>query len=683
MALEGRRVALLVAATVVWAHGIGGCEAILNTGSLSERSDDGGGVDATTKDAMPGDVGSSDVENETSDGAPCTGATVFVSQTTGSDSNSGCGTSTPKQTIAAGLAAAKASGVTSIEVCKGTYDETPLTLDFAASIRGGYDCTSWKRTTTYGYPTFDGTNETIVNNAAPSVSGNVLTVSGVAITSSYEIDGLTIQGAASGTCPGSGTALNVENSAAPVISNDKLSGGGTTASSGLGSAGITIEGGGAPLVQNNHIAGGSGTAGSNSGNASVGIYTDGTNGNVTITNNVIDGGSGTNPVNRGSVALVLRSTNTVGVAYTVRGNLLTAGTGTAGASGAATSGVDLSDNASLTLDGNSVDGGGGTSGSMCPYAVYVGTTGSVTITSNRLFGGNCDISGSSASTVRGLSIAGAPTSLEIINNMIHMGTATASVGGSAIDLGASVAPVIRHNTLLGGPSPATTSALYLHGTVTGAVIENNILAQAPGASGQPLIAGCVPDAGPAEIQSFRNNLVVGALPGPYQLYRTVACSGAGSSSTMDAMTAVLIATQTGATVANNLTMAPSCGTDTGCIANAACTTEGGCLAALFAGWDQASIGHANLFHTPASVGACPPTMPGTGDGWPLAPSAPCAVTRGSLNDNLAVGTDLYGNCRNTGTPSFGAAESPADRADAGTCAAPPASDAGPADASGQ
>jgi hypothetical protein len=217
------------------------------------------------------------------------------------------------------------------------------------------------------------------------------------------------------------------------------------------------------------------------------------------------------------------------------------------------------------------------------------------------------------------------------------------------------------------------------------VIENNILAALP-AVGVALQLSCPSDAGPSQVASFRSNLLLSGLPAQTLMHFDNSCPTLVYK-TVDAVTAELLALDPVATVSENLTLAPSCttgdgGTDSGCLVTPACTSPTACLSTLFAGWDNGTLGYANLVSPAAFAGTCPPTSPsGTPvEGWPLAPTAPCAVARSTLDDNATVTTDLDGNCRNTGTPSMGAAESAADAPDGGTCGAPPV-DGGASDAS--
>jgi hypothetical protein len=240
--------------------------------------------------------------------------------------------------------------------------------------------------------------------------------------------------------------------------------------------------------------------------------------------------------------------------------------------------------------------------------------------------------------------------------MIHMGTSSIAHGAAALAVNGASAPRILHNTLIGGPTAgALSGALWLESSTTGAIVENNVLAGAGGApQGSGLLMSCAGDAGSGFVSSFQNNLVFATTSGLMQWEN---CNGNAAYTTIDAMTAELQSTQIGATVGGNVTIAASCGTDSGCVANALCTSQGNCLAAVFDGFDTASYGYANLYASPFFVGACPATTsPTKGDGWPLAASPPCKVAHSTKNDSNVVPQDLYGNCRSQTAPSMGAAE---------------------------
>jgi hypothetical protein len=651
----------LLAIAVAW---LVACDSLFGIEEGQPVSVDGGVDSSVEAGADSGSEAATEASaaDTASDAPLCAGPTIYVSATTGSDSNAGCSSSAPKKTIGAAIAGVAAvATVTGIEVCKGTYNENPLVLTAPASLRGSYSCSTWTRTATYGYPTFDAVNATVIQNAAVSAESATLNVSGAAVTAAVVVDGLTILGATSGTTSGTVMALITTSNAAPTLSNNELTGGSLTAPSGNASVGVGVFTGSTPTITNNKINGGSGVVpptSTENGHASVGILADGTSSGVQIVSNVVDGGSGTasNSSAGGSIALELLGTASPGPSYTVRGNTLVGGTGTSVGSSAA-AGLYLGGTASLTLDSNGIDGGGGATGANCGTGVYANATGTITITGNRIYGGNCGVTASTSSPY-GVLLEGPVGPTIVYNNMIHAGTTTnaASLNSSAILLNGVVGVDVRHNTLVAGTHGA---ALWPNTATTGTKIANNILAGSGADTG--LVVTCGTDAGAPALASLENNVVFGTTMG---LFRWNGCFADAAYGTIDATTAQLLATETGATVQGNVTLASTCttdaGTDSGCIVSAGCTTPQTCLTTFFGGWDVASFGYKNLFPAAPFVGACPTAMaPPEGNGWTIAltPTPPCKVTRSSLDDHglTGLGVDLYGNCR-TSTPSMGAEE---------------------------
>lgn len=605
-----------------------------------------GGVDSATDTAL-------------SDAPACSGTTLYVSNTTGSDASSGCTSTAPKKTIGAALAVA--AGIKTIQVCKGTYDENPLVVTTATSLLGAYNCLTWTRAAKYGYPTFDAGNATVIQNAAVSTASATLSLSGAGVTSSVVVDGFTILGATSGTTSGPASAVLCQQGASPTLSNNQLTGGSLTSPTGAASIGVLVLTGANPVITSNKINGGSGVvppSSSENGRASNGILADGSSAQVTITGNTISGGSGAgnNSSAGGSAGVVLLGTATPGPSYTVRGNTIVAGTGTS-AAGTATVGFFVNGTASLVLDSNSIDGGGGSTGTVCSTGVFAGASGALTITANRIYGGNCGVS-TAATAPAGIRLSS--TTATVYDNMIHAGTATntPTIGSSAIRVDGLGGADIRHNTLIGGPSNgAVAQALWLNTGTSGTKVVNNILAGSGNDAGL-VISPCT---GAPALQAFENNLVFAS---PLGLLRWATCFGGASYATVDGMTANLLATQSGATVQGNVTLASSCttdaGTDSGCVPSAACTSPQTCLSAFFGNWDVASNGYKNLFPAAPFAGACPTTnLPPQGNGWTIGSTtpAPCKVTRSTLDDHTltGLGVNLYGNCR-TATPSMGAEE---------------------------
>jgi len=654
----------------------GGDDSSMDASTGDTASSDG---DATTGDSASGD-GTADASGEgatdspSSDAPACTGPTLYVS-TKGKDSNPGCDPGNPKSTIASALAAAGSgdAGVTTIEVCAGTYMANSLTLQSSVSLLGGYGCTvvPWTRTATYGYPTFDPTNLTTLEVTSTSTSGATLTITEPGATGT--VDGFTIQGQLTGTISTTAAAIRVTGASAPTISNDHLIGGGTTYSVTTSdptpaSAGLVVDDGATPLVTMDTIEGGSGTTAAGSGTGSVGVYATGANGPLTLTGCTVHGGSGraTGPSGSGSQGMLLNG-SAAGIAYTIESSAIQGGTGSTAtcASGCrATRGLYLfTGTATLVFTNNAIEGGdlihntsGSVTGTDCPHGVESLVSGTVTVTGNRIYGGRCNLSSpANIASFFGLYVGGGAT-LVATDNMIHMGTSTIAQGGAALGGNSLPAPRIVHNTLIGGPTTGgLAGALWLQGNTTGAVVQNNILAgsgDAPQASG--LLLSCPADGGPFALASFENNLVFGATSGLLQWSN---CNGNPSYATVDAMTAELNSVQAG-TASGNVTVNSSCGTDSGCVTTSNCATQAACLGTVFEGFDSSTnLGYANLFPASLFAGTCPDaSAPPSGNGWPLAAPPPCLVARSGLNDSNTVTKDLYGNCRSTAGPTMGAAE---------------------------
>ena len=127
-----------------------------------------------------------------------------------------------------------------MHACKGTYSEMALSLSAPVSLRGAYDCATWTRTATFGYPTFDGVNATIVENGSPASQAQTLVLSGN-VPSSTIVDGLAmIAGAPALDATTEGVL--VHGSASPVITDVEVTGGAGHSVSGYGSVALSIQG---------------------------------------------------------------------------------------------------------------------------------------------------------------------------------------------------------------------------------------------------------------------------------------------------------------------------------------------------------------------------------------------------------------------------------------------------------
>lgn len=585
---------------------------------------------------------------------PC--PTLYVSPL-GNDANPGCESAAPKKTVAAAIDAARSSSaVTAIWICKGTYDEA-LTLDVPVNLLGGHSCTTWSRTPTYGHPSFDATNETVLGTAALP---QALHVTGANVASI--IDGLTIAGAKSGL---HGSALRISSNAAPVVSNCVIQGGGTHGTDGDGSVGLLVDSGAKPDVRHNRIDGGTGVtlAGSPKvGRAGV-VVADAA---PWLRDNAISGGALTAGPSAGhaSVGVALRAAHTLTrtSGRPIERNLIEGGDGNGAASGWASIGVLASGAQDLDLVDNSIRPGRSPGSALQLFGVVGQLTGALGLYGNRIFGG--DLSNPAQPQLGhrfGVYVASAKR-VVAENNMIYGGVpipgANAGSPSSALDLTQVPEVVLRHNTLYSGPSgfPTVGAALRLYQGVLRVTLQNNILA-ADASWNAPLHVE--PCASTGVLERVENNLLFNVgTPQAWVLARyftyggdTVSpCGPWQSFATLDELTTHLQSSCTLATVgpcqgfggvkvSGNRTLRQVCGGDLGCVTWPACdsTTSLACLQSVFAGWSASDNGLATLF----------------GPGWQLAPALPCSITQSSLD--AGVTTDLFGLAR-TNPPSMGAHE---------------------------
>jgi hypothetical protein len=570
------------------------------------------------------------------DAAPtlCSGGVVYVSPS-GDDGRDGCTPCTAKQTITGALAsltaaaglgdsdAGDAGNTTdggsvdagsllagmSVHVCAGTYAEPTLTLSIPVSLLGGYDCNSWSRTSTYGYPMFDAMNESIVTPASTALDSDTFRVTGAAIDSSVVVDGFTFNGTTSSTT--GRAAIHVDNQAIPVISNDHVVGGSasTTMGSGGSSNGIlTSEA--SPEITANLIEGGSGHATTGYGSIGVGVVY----GSPHIHGNTIRGGSG-HGVSGGSVGILATATAvlTKGAAAPIEMNSIDAGTGSAASSGgAATVGVYLLAGADVL--------------------------------ENRIFAG----APAGAGLAYGILDKGAQSTLA--NDMVLAGP-----GHDAYPISSSgVSPFIAFNTIFGGARSdgAFVGQINLTNFANATVRDNLLLG-----NGVENSAGIVVDNCEGDVTSIQNNAFGNNYHGTYAVNNAgsgcYANWASGNGQGVAAMQSSLMAV--GVTTSGNFGLESDCTTGTTtCTHVASCTdvpgpaADGGadpttaCLTELIAGWTAADQGEAALY----------------GTGWTLPSTDPCPL----LNAGLTLSTinvDLYGTPRPAmGSISIGAYQIP-------------------------
>jgi hypothetical protein len=564
---------------------------------------------------------------------------IYVS-TKGSDTSSGCTPAAAKKTISAAITLLTTADQ-EVHVCSGLYQEENLVI--AGTLRGGYDCDSWQRTMSYGYPDFDGQNETMIVKLGHPGSSATLTVA----PGKTLIDGFTITGSSSGT---SGTIAVALIAGHAQLSNDKIIGG--TIASGSAIA-LLVEGDADANITQNNINGG---AGAMTTYGSIGIEANST-GAVHIFGNTISGGSGSGDETGSIGVLIRKGTLTTAAGTALENNSIFGGYGV-GAQSYTAKGVSiLAGSATVDVIGNQIDGGHANGGWDGTCGVYADAAGPLRILSNRIYGGK----------------AAAPTGMmgswgiklytqqpaEIANNMIHGGDANdfhaagnsglwvAGIGVGSFTQNAPPAwsgAIIHHNTIIGGVTAGGAMPLFLN--AAGSVVENNILAS--NADRSPYPAALYTDYCMSNgiIHSFRNNVTMNTYLLEYGSDPSFNAGDLAKGCTSwkqfnDTQSAEnQITTQFRAAVGGNVSFKfPSCGTDPRCLPLAGCSGVDQCYAALFSSWDIATTGARTVLDT----------------GLHLNANIPCAVAQSSLDLTTQVPFDFYGTIRSL-TPSMGAAE---------------------------
>jgi hypothetical protein len=625
--------------------GSGGDDGGSSSGTASSSGGSSGG-DAQGDDGPAGDDGGPDGtigEGGHPDGPPPVdapqeappGSVVYVSNTSGNDSNDGTDPTKPKKTIAAALT--RAQSITSspeVHVCKGVYIEKGLSLSQTLKLLGAYDCSTWHRTASYGFPNFDGVNATTIQNADPSAQPATLVVTG-AVAPSATVDGFTVQGAASNST--TTAAVETLPSASPVLSNDILQGGGGTGVSGTagsgkpGSIGVAIAGG-SPEVTLCAVSGGSGNG--NIGSTGIAI---GGNGTPYVHDALVSGGSG--------VAASASDTATVGILVTTSmaqaqalKNLYVVANDDGVNSAGPTIGIDVAAVSgtpiNVDIQGSDIKGGVGTGGNAYSAGVVVAdASGTVRILGSHVYGGS---RGGGAPTY-GAFVEGAGT-LNVHNSEIHAGTTTGSAGGVVL-VAASNASIVDDTIYTGSGGGG---AINVEANVTGVVITDDLLLGSDSASAVGVI---VPACQSGQIARF-DYLGFVNLGTLYQC-------GSNQTTTVATMAAALpgVSTtgdfQVGSSAATCLP--PTCILDPGCPG-----APGTCIPTILgASFSTTDDGVSGLFNgAPAtSVDAG-----GSFKGWWL-PSGTtlCAIARGGT-PYAGITTDIFGQVRDGSKPTVGAFE---------------------------
>jgi hypothetical protein len=596
---------------------------------------DDGGLDVNAPDVlmgadspMPSEAGGDAGEA----GVIGNGTIVYVSTSGGLDSNSGLTPSSAKKTIAAGLLVAAGIPASEVHVCTGAYPESQLIISRNAKLMGGYDCTTWKRSATYGAPGFDKIHETTIQNGDVPAQPTTLVLAGK-LTQATLIDGFTIRGASSATAPVG--AIAVRDGASPVISNDWIEGGSGQGTAVLpGSYGIDIEGMAAPTINEDEIIGGGGMG--NSG--SIGVIAN-TGGAATIQGDVIYGGhgvgSGAGAV--GTAGLVIAATLSIPVA----GCAIYATDATAGAAYAYSSwGVIIgplpSANVSAVVQSSLIEGGTGATG-IGSVGVAIATTGDVGLVGDRIYGGK---RGPSASTIGGQTlgvwIAGAGSAL-IADSMIHAGSPYGP-GGTAygVLVGTTARPaVLAYDTIYTGNVAATAAAAYFSTSTFGTQLKDDLLVMGSFSDVGLKLQSC---STPGAISVLDNVMFTNGPP--------MQCT-AGAGPITYPTVATLASFFGFGVVASTGSLGGATCTDTGCIPYAPCPGPA-CLQSLFPGFstdDGVTTLTSSQTAPDGGVGA---------SGWMLSPTIPCALAREGV-PIVTLGVDINGTPR-ASKPTVGAQE---------------------------
>lgn len=530
----------------------------------------------------------------------CADGIVYVSPS-GQDSNSGCRPSAPKATIGGAIAYVKTLGLKGheIHVCRGTYEEAGLVLDYPVSLRGGYECSLWTRREPFGFtgfdPTtgravpFDTTNASIVGATGAEIA---FEVRDAAVTRDVFIEGLTIRGRSAG----GGMAVRVRGGAAPVFKNDQIFGpsSGIGSLPDVGSIGVDVAEDAGPELVNCRIDGGGGGSSSDPRGGSVGLRL-ATSGAVLVHDCEIDGGRGVSKRVASFGVEVRKPTAITGERALARNSIFYSGVGgTTNDSG--TFGVwtgpetktDILENRVIGLSVKCASGQPNCAG----YGVLAGSAQGV-VARNRLFAG--DATGSLAVvTLWGILVSGTDTLVS--DNLVYLGVGPMGTYGIGVFPAATNVRVLR-NTVHGHRTPSTYGVVTYGGSVS--VDENLIVETAVGLA----TGDCVTATGATYRRptSVRNN----AFVGPFTLAQRFDNLGCNTIST--AALPAELGPLLGPAASNDVFVVPTCNGASLCHA---------CTSATTCGLD---------------VLGAEPTLPSLLAGnWTLAPTASCDLAKGGL-----------------------------------------------------
>jgi hypothetical protein len=622
-AFGGALAALVVAVGAACGGGAftaGPTDAGAGDGSLVDVGVDGGG-DAGLSDA-PGDAIS------------VQGKTVFASTTTGDDTRTGLDPLKPKKTIVSGLAEAATLGKgAEVHVCAGNYAESLLVVNQDVALKGGYDCVTWLRSPTYGYPTFDTQHQSVITNGAPSKQEATLAVEGTLVTSATLIDGFSIVGGSSTV--GTSFGVDVSGAASPTLTNDVVTGGSATAPNSLyGSVGVRIGGTSTGELSSCVVSGGSGDGPT----GSVGVLVTST-GPASVHDDVVSGGTGVSTGASPALAAVGVSIQAPLDPKKGLSRMIVTGTDTAGVGGKSVGILVEGAGVAANIAGCEIEGGTGTDTATVSIGIDLETTGAVSVIADRIFGGTRKGSGSHTFGIH----AGTAGTLSIVDSEIHAGEAVGGNGSSAtgVSLETATAPSIVDDTIYSGAAMGSP-AIELGGNVTAAIVSGNLLLGGGSASSDYaiVVAKC-----PGALASLDHTGFVNS-PGLYE------CQMNNTFATDPGAMAILL----GSSVASaNVELLGTCaGTMSWCAPDPSCPSSPttSCAQSIFgASFTSSDDGVGGLFDgPPAADGGS------TLGAWRLSPGIPCALAHSGVV-NSSVPTDLLGAPRGS-MPSMGAVQYP-------------------------
>jgi hypothetical protein len=586
----------------------------------------------------------------------------------------------PKQTLKAAVEAAGTTGKGEVCLCKGTYPESSgVRLDKPISLRGGFDCGTWKRLPEALTDKLQNETILVADKGSQSSEGSTLYFTGGLVTGATEVEGLTIrrgESAENGPLMLGSAAVRVGEGAGPTIQRCSIEGG-NGSGNGKFASGLLVTEGSAPTVRFNRITGGGGTA------SGIGVRILMNKPGGVYEQNLVMGGMGTVectvPEGEGQGTEIPWASAGLWVtgsgALTLKENQIHGGSGkrTQGCARSIT-GVALQQKGGpldATLEGNVIDAGSSDAGGLMT-GVFAALSGQLLASGNRIYGGSLDGDNPQASTA-GLWIEpGSAPQLTLMNGMIHGGNGTKkkAAGSTAVALLGGSGKVLHSTLFAGGLAAGATESsavttLHVGAGSTDVFLERNYI-QAPvaaaGVSRSLYLERCVDELKSVVVNLFTN----GATVLQFSPEKS-ACYKDKTPPILDAAVAQDLAapgcTEPGCKAFELALLADTCANPGPSCVIFPCKLSGdatNCQDGLFANWSAADTGRAAL------VGATPtpdsPLVPDKkGLGWRLDSASgplPCPLVQAKpkLSPDLPTPTvDLFGTPR-TGDFSPGAEE---------------------------